>query len=98
MTPEEARTRREALNLSQRELADALEVHPPFGSARTFDIHKETISRYERGLYPIPGWYEDALAYVEKQHGLGPHQKVIVNFRTVITKTNAPRAKDATQW
>jgi hypothetical protein len=67
-----------------------LEVHPPFGGTRSYAIHHETISRYERGRMPVPKWYVDALQYIEK-HGLADDDQLIVTFPTRITKSHATK-------
>ena len=87
MTPDEARRRREDIGLSQNAIAQALEVHPPFGGVRSDRLHKETISRWERGFYPIPPWYESVLDYIE-DNGLGHRQKLVIDYTPVITTRN----------
>jgi transcriptional regulator with XRE-family HTH domain len=85
MTADEARALRERLGISQNQVARHIEVHPPFGGARSYSIHTETISRYERGRMPVPQWYADVLYYLNAQP-LGENDYLVVTFPTKITK------------
>jgi transcriptional regulator with XRE-family HTH domain len=55
MKPEELKDRREALRLTQEQLARAL------------DVTMMTISRWERGIYPVPKHIELAVEALEKR-------------------------------
>lgn len=56
MKPEELKRRREALGLTQEQLARAL------------DVAVMTISRWERGVNPIPHYIGLALEAIEARH------------------------------
>ena len=53
MTPKELKSRREALRLTQAQLA------------RELGLDSITVSRYERGVYPIPKHIELAVEALE---------------------------------
>ena len=53
MKPEELKRRREALSLTQEQLA------------RELDVTTMSVSRWERGVYPIPHYIELALEAIE---------------------------------
>ncbi|HEX8687551.1 MAG TPA: helix-turn-helix domain-containing protein [Pyrinomonadaceae bacterium] len=53
MKPEELKRRREALTLTQEQLA------------RELDVTTMSVSRWERGIYPIPHYIELALEAIE---------------------------------
>lgn len=53
MKPEELKRRREALELTQEQLA------------RELDVTTMSVSRWERGVYPIPHYIELALEAIE---------------------------------
>jgi DNA-binding transcriptional regulator YiaG len=55
MTSHELTTRREALHLSQAELA------------QRFGVHTMTVSKWERGLHRIPEMVGMALSYLEQE-------------------------------
>jgi transcriptional regulator with XRE-family HTH domain len=55
MKPEELRQRREALQMTQDDLA------------RSFGVKPMTVSRWERGVYPIPHYIELALEAIERR-------------------------------
>jgi transcriptional regulator with XRE-family HTH domain len=55
MKPEELKGRREALGLTQEQLSRAL------------DVTMMTISRWERGVYPVPKHIELAVEALEKR-------------------------------
>ncbi len=53
MKPEELKRRREALGLTQEQFA------------RELDVTTMSVSRWERGVYPIPHYIELALEAIE---------------------------------
>lgn len=53
MRPDELKRRREALRLTQEQLA------------RELDVTTMSVSRWERGVYPIPHYIELALEAIE---------------------------------
>ncbi len=53
MKPEELKRRREALGLTQEQLA------------RELDVTTMSVSRWERGVYPIPHYIELAIEAIE---------------------------------
>jgi DNA-binding transcriptional regulator YiaG len=55
MKPEELKRRREALAMTQDDLA------------RAFGVKTMTVSRWERGVYPIPQYIDLALEAIEKR-------------------------------
>ena len=55
MTPEQMKRRREALGLTQEQLA------------RELDVTAMSVSRWERGVYPIPQYIELALEALENR-------------------------------
>ena len=56
MTPDELRTARLALGMSQPALATVLGISVPM------------LSRFEGGLYPVPKWLPLALVTIKRRH------------------------------
>lgn len=72
---------RKELGVSQSTLAENIVLVMPFRNSSPEHLNRETVGRYERGIQPIPEWYEAVLNWFQR-HGF---QHVSVGFSPSIT-------------